>query len=73
MPFNANKYVVLRCSRLLTTLSYDYYNNDSLLQLITKHLYVGVLLESTMSFRSHLENIINKAKKKIKFSPEKLV
>jgi len=34
--------------------------NDSLLQLVTQHPYLGVLLENTMSFRSHLENIITK-------------
>ena len=38
MAFNAKKCVVpLRCTRLLATLSYDYYINDSLLQLVTKH------------------------------------
>ena len=58
---------VLRCSRLLTTLSYDSYINDSLLQLVTKHPYLGVLLESTMSFRSHLENITNKATRMLNF------
>ena len=61
MAFNAKKCAVLRCTRLLTTLSYDYYINDSLLQLVTKHPYLGVLLESTMSSRNHLENITTKA------------
>ena len=67
MTFNASKCVVLRCSRLLTTLSYDYYINDSLLQLVSKHPYLGILLDSTMSFRSHIDIIINKATKVLNF------
>ena len=43
MTLNASKCVVLRCSWLQTTLYYDYY---TLLRL-------GVLFDSTMSFRSH--------------------
>ena len=50
--FNASKCVVLRCSRLQTTLYYDYYINGTLLQLVSKHPYLGVLFDSTMSFRS---------------------
>ena len=67
MAFNAKKCVVLRCTRLLTTLSYDYHINDSLLQLVTKHPYLGVLLDSTMSFRNHLENITTKATRMLNF------
>ena len=48
-------------------LSYGYYINDSLLQLVTKHPYLEVLLESTMSFRSHLENITTKATRMLNF------
>jgi len=67
MTFNANKCVVLRCSRLMTALFYDYYINGSLLKLVSKHPYLGVLLDSNMSFKSHLDNIINKATKVLNF------
>jgi len=67
ISFNMNKCVVLQCSRLLTTLSHDYYINDSLLQLVSKHPYLGVLLESALLFRSHLEKIINKATRMLNF------
>ena len=69
MTFHASKCVVLRCSRLQSTLYYDYYINDTLLQLVSKHPYLGVLFDSTMhmSFRSHLENIINKATRVLNF------
>ena len=36
-------------------------------QLVTKHPYLGVLLESTMSFRSCLDNISNKATRMLNF------
>jgi len=50
MTFNASKCVVLQCNRLLTTLPYDYYINGSPLQLISKHPYLGVLLESILCY-----------------------
>ena len=67
MAFNAQKCVVLRCTRLLKMLSYDYFIEDSLLQLVTQHPYLGVLLNNTMSFRNHIENIVTKATRTLNF------
>jgi len=39
---------MVKSNRLLKTLSYDYFINDSLLQLVTQHPYLRVLLENTM-------------------------
>jgi len=41
--------------------------DDSLLQLVTQHPYLGVSLENTMPFRSHFENIITKATRMLNF------
>ena len=67
MAFNAQKCVVLQCTTLLKTLSYDYFIEDSLLQLVTQHPYLGVLLNNAMSFRNRIENIVTKATRLLNF------
>jgi len=65
--FNVNKCVTLRCNRSLHPRSLIYYLNRQPLNCVTEHSYLDTLVTSSMSFSSHVNNMITKAAKILNF------
>ena len=62
MRFNTNKCVTLRCHRSFNPKSFIYHLGGQPLTCVSEHKYLGIiLLTSSMSFSSHINNIISKA------------
>ena len=74
MWFNVNKCVTLtECNRSLQPISFTYYLNVEPLNCVTDHSYLArCMLTSSMSFSSHINNIVSKASKTLstKFSSQ---
>ena len=67
MKFNVNKCVVLRCTRLLSSSQPTYSLENQLLQTVTEHLFLGVMLDCKLSFSSHIKYASAKATKTFNF------
>ena len=67
MQFNVKKCVTLRCDKSLQRNSFTYYLNEEPLNCVTDHSCLGVLLSSSMSFSSHINNIVVKGSKMLNF------
>ena len=57
MRFNTNKCVTLRCHRSFNPRSFIYHLGGQPLTCVNEHKYLGILLTSSMSFSSHINNI----------------
>jgi len=67
MRFNVNKCVVLRCSRLLSQSQPRYLLENQPLHNVTEHLFLGVTLDSRLSFSTHIKLTSAKATKTFNF------
>jgi len=67
MKFNVNKCVVLRCTRLVSQSQPVYSLENQLLQNVTEHLFLGVMLDCKISFSSHIKYTSAKATKIFNF------
>ena len=68
MNFNINKCVVQKCYKSASpiTAHYHYHLNNHILECVKEHSYLGVILDQTMSFSPHINNIDSKASKILK-------
>ena len=67
MRLNINKCVTLQCYRSFSPLLTNYFIEGHTLERVDQHLYLGVMLDRTMSFVTHINNVISKASKVLNF------
>ena len=67
MNFNIDKCVVLNCYKSASSISTCYHLNDHILKCVKHHSYLGVILDQTMLFSPHINNIVSKASKLLNF------
>ena len=67
MNFNINKCVVLKCYKSASPITAHYYLNNHIPECVKEHSYLGVILDQTMSFSPHINNIVSKACKILNF------
>ena len=61
MKFNVKKCAVLHCTRLLSSIQPTYLFKSQLLQTITNHLFLGIMLDCELSFSTQIKNATAKA------------
>ena len=59
--FNIIKCVVLKWSKSILSIPTHYHLIDRNLECVKHHTYLGVILDQTMSFSPHIEDIVSKA------------
>ena len=67
MELNISKCVVLTCNRLTSSSTFNYTIRNYFLQRVTQHPYLGILLDSKMSFTPHINQVISKATRMLNF------
>ena len=67
MNFNINKCVVLNCYKSASSISTCYHLNNHILECVKHHSYLDVILDQTLSFSPHINNIVSKASKTLNF------
>ena len=72
MNFNINKCVVLKCYKSASPITAHYHLNNHILECVKEHSYLGVILDQTMSFSPHVNNIVSKASKILNFVKQNL-
>jgi len=67
MCFNIKKCVILRCYRISSPSVFTHTLNNVLISSVDQHSYLGVILNTNMSFSQHISNITTKAFKVLNF------
>ena len=67
MNFNISKCVVLRCSRSLMPIPYNYWLNDCVLDIREEQPYLGIILHKSLSWSSHIPKISAKTSQTFNF------
>ena len=67
MSFNITKCIVMKCSKSLSIISFNYSLNGHVLDTKTEHTYLGIILHNSMSWASHINSIVNKASRTLNF------
>ena len=67
MKINVDKCAVLRCTRSLTPIQYAYTLLGHILDIKKLHTYLGIGIDNTMSWSSHIQTISNRSTKVFNF------
>jgi len=67
MRLNLDKCVTLQCYRTINPHLTNYLAENYTLKIVNQHLYLGVILDKTMSFTTHINATISKASKMLNF------
>ena len=67
MKINVEKCAVLRCTRSLSPILYDYTLASHNIAIKRLHTYLGVGIDSNMTWSSHIQTISNKSTKVLNF------
>ena len=67
LRLNVTKCALIRCSRSLTPIVHHYTLNNSFLKETDQHLYLGIMLNKTLSWSSYISNIAKKASNTLNF------
>ena len=67
LRFNVSKCTVIRCTRSLTPFNHVYTLNNYILNLSDQHTYLGVILNTSLSWSPHISSIVTKASKTLNF------
>ena len=67
LRFNVSKCTVIRCTRSLTPFNHVYTLNNHILNLSDQHTYLGVILNTSLSWSPHISSIVTKASKTLNF------
>jgi len=67
MRVNLDKCVTLQCNRTINPHLTNYLVENYTLKNVNQHLYLGVMLNKTMSFTTHINSNISKASKMLNF------
>ena len=67
MKLNVDKCAVLRCTRSQMPIQYVYTLMDCNLHVKRLHTYLGVEIDNTMSWLSHMQTVSNRATKVLNF------
>ena len=62
-PVTDQDLVTLNCMRSLSPSLATYSINNTILQIVEQHKYLGVILQNSMSWSKYIQDIINKASK----------
>ena len=65
--FDINKYIALNGYKSASSISTCYHLNNHILECVKHHSYLGVILDQTMLFSPHINNIVSKASKILNF------
>ena len=63
MTFNPEKCEVLKLGRVKRSLSTSYFLNGQKLSVVAKHKHLGVILSTNLSWSSHIDEAVDKARK----------
>ena len=67
MKINVEKCAVLRCTRSLNPIQYTYTLSGRNVDIKKCHTYLGVAIDNTMSWSSHIQTVSNRATKVLNF------
>ena len=67
LRFNVSKCTVIHCTRSLTPFNHVYTLNNHVLNLSDQHTYLGVILNTSLSWSPHISSIVTKASKTLNF------
>ena len=67
IELNTSKCVVLTCSRLTSSFTFNYIIRNHFLQRVTQHPYLRTLFDSKISFSPHINQVISKATRMLNF------
>ena len=67
LKFNISKCTVIRCTKSLSPLTYDYSLHSHILDISDQHMYLGVLIHKSLSWSPHISNVVNKAARTLNF------
>ena len=67
MKVNVEKCAVLRCTRSLSPILYDYTLASHNIAIKRLHTYLGVGIDNNMTWSSHIQTISNKSTKVLNF------
>ena len=67
MKINVEKCAVLRCTRFLNPIQYTYTISGHNVDIKKCHTYLGVAIDNTMSWSSHIQTVSNRATKVLNF------
>jgi len=70
MRLNLDKCVTLQCYRTINPHLTNYLVENYTLKNVNQHLYLGMMLDKTMSFTTHKNTTISKASKMLNFEKE---
>ena len=68
MKLNPAKCVTLNCTRSLSPSVAAYFINNTPLNSVKQHKYLGVMMNKSMSWSGNIQEIINKASKTLNFA-----
>ena len=69
---NLTKCTVIKCTRSHSIISRDYILQDHVLENRTQSTYLGITLNNTLSWSSHINNIVSRATKTLNFLRHRL-
>ena len=67
MKFNLTKGIVIKCTRSYSIISRDYILQDNVLENRKQSTYLDITLNNTLSWSSHIDNIVSRATKTLNF------
>ena len=67
MKFNTSKCTIMRCTRSANPIQFKYTLQETNLEESDKHMYLGVMLDKSLSWSSHITHVANKATRMLNF------
>ena len=67
MKFNTSKCTIMRCTRSANPIQFKYTLQETNLEESDKYMYLGVMLDKSLSWSSHITHVANKATRMLNF------
>ena len=67
MKFNTSKCTIMKCTRSANPIQLKYTLQETNLEESDKHMYLGVMLDKSLSWSSHITHVANKATRMLNF------
>jgi len=67
LNFNVTKCAVIRCTRIIHPTMHNYTLNSQIIEVAEQHSYLGIMLNKTLSWSSHISAISSKTTRTLNF------